>query len=307
MQSTINHLNAIPKRDIELDVYRALVMLYILCVVHVGYWLNYIEEPFRSFILVEMPLIFFISGASLSITKPRKSLRDTITNRFKRIAVPYYIYVSCYFMLLSLLSIFIHIESYQPGWRTLFDFMLFQENVHGTPMQFYWHIWFILPYLSIYILFWFEQQICDSYNPWVIAVSLLLTCIAAQFLDKIPIIGFLRTVLIYNFFFVMGYLFYRKLSINKILLLCLGAATVLFFIYLVRDSDQTMTDVFCPMQRHKFDADLIFLIYGIFALCLLSIIFSFIHVKANKVFDIWNKHGYTIYLWQNIFFTIEVI
>jgi len=83
----------ITMRDTDLDIYRALIMIYILCVIHIGYWLNYIDEPVRSLILFEMPIIFFISGAALSVTTKRHSFNKMIIGRFTRIAVPYYVYI----------------------------------------------------------------------------------------------------------------------------------------------------------------------------------------------------------------------
>ncbi len=64
------------KRDVQLDAYRAMLMIYIVCFIHVEFWLEYGKEPMMSLSLVEMPLIFFVSGAALSYRRePRpKSL-----------------------------------------------------------------------------------------------------------------------------------------------------------------------------------------------------------------------------------------
>ena len=76
------------KRDEQLDIYRAMSMMYVLCVTHVVYWLYIGLEPIKSLILVEMPIIFFITGASLSLTK-KKSFRKALKNRTKRVLIPY--------------------------------------------------------------------------------------------------------------------------------------------------------------------------------------------------------------------------
>lgn len=55
-------------RDLQLDGYRGIVMIYIVCVIHVVNWLDYNIEPYNSFMLFEMPIIFFISGASLTFS-----------------------------------------------------------------------------------------------------------------------------------------------------------------------------------------------------------------------------------------------
>lgn len=56
------------------------------------------------------------------------------------------------------------------------------------------------------------------------------------------------------------------------------------------------------MEIHKFNGDFIFLFYGLTMLCILSIIFSYVHIKPNKYLNIWNSKGYSIYLWQNFSF-----
>ena len=41
-------------------------MIHIVCVIHVIYWIKIFDEPWRSLLLLEMPAIFFIAGASQS-------------------------------------------------------------------------------------------------------------------------------------------------------------------------------------------------------------------------------------------------
>ena len=60
-------------RDTQLDIYRALAMIYIICVIHVVYWLGIGNELITSIILFEMPVIFFITGASFSLQTKEKS------------------------------------------------------------------------------------------------------------------------------------------------------------------------------------------------------------------------------------------
>lgn len=92
-------------RDTQLDLYRALTMIYILCIVHVGYWFRYAIEPWRSVILIEMPVIFFISGAALSLTAKHKSLKQTLQNRGRRILLPYYNFMVCILLIMCTLSL----------------------------------------------------------------------------------------------------------------------------------------------------------------------------------------------------------
>ena len=90
-KKTIMQLNN-NKRDVQLDMYRGLSILYVVCFIHVLYWLNIGKQPFMSMILFEMPVIFFISGASLSFSKNPRPVKKTLKSRFYRLLLPYYIY-----------------------------------------------------------------------------------------------------------------------------------------------------------------------------------------------------------------------
>ncbi len=78
------------ERDEQLDLYRGLSMIYVVCFIHVMCWLKIGSEPLLSLMLFEMPVIFFISGASLSFNKSSRSFRATIWSRMKRVVLPYY-------------------------------------------------------------------------------------------------------------------------------------------------------------------------------------------------------------------------
>ena len=78
-------------RDYEIDKYRGLVMAYIVCVIHAVYWLGLGREPWRSYLLVEMPVIFFISGAAHCMAR-QKSLGGFVISKIKRVIIPYYIW-----------------------------------------------------------------------------------------------------------------------------------------------------------------------------------------------------------------------
>ena len=80
------------QRDTQLDNYRALTMIYIVCFIHITYWFDGFGEPYRSYMLFEMPLIFFIAGAAQTYAKP-KSLPKMIINRVWRVMFPFYFFI----------------------------------------------------------------------------------------------------------------------------------------------------------------------------------------------------------------------
>lgn len=168
------------ERDTQLDLYRGLSMIYVVCFIHVIYWLKLGFEPLNSLMLFEMPIIFFISGASLSINRKSRNLKKTVWNRLKRVVIPYYIYAFVMVAILVLLSIGSHYK--------LFDFLyLFGEDVparyvfdvssysfrnvcsillfHNIPqLPFVNHLWFIVPYLVLSCTFEFQKRVLTKVN-----------------------------------------------------------------------------------------------------------------------------------------------
>lgn len=61
------------------------------------------------------------------------------------------------------------------------------------------------------------------------------------------------------------------------------------------------------MQAHKFPPDLIFMMYGVAVLSGLGIVFTYVKLPYMRALGIWNKRGYTLYLWQNYFFAVVAI
>lgn len=296
------------KRDEQLDIYRALSMMYVLCVTHIIYWLYIGNEPTKSLILVEMPIIFFISGASLSLTT-KKSFLQTLINRVKRVLVPYYIYAMVIVVGVALLSILWHffnqqlvsaiglekvtnhaynISTYE--WRDVWEILCF---VDISQAHFIYHLWFILPYLSLTCTFGLQINLMNRINRWVYVSFCVLIFFVFQ---KIRINNLLTTMLGYNIFMVAGYLFYRKIKRWQVVGVCL-LAIVSLVLYIIWVGD------FCPMQGHKFPPDWLFVTYNLAILCFLSLVFWKLTIPNKKIFGLWNTRGYTIYLYQSVIFT----
>ncbi len=276
-------------RDSQLDIYRALVMMYILCVIHISYWLGLAKEPWLSLMLIEMPVIFFISGAAMSLQTKRKTFRQTLTNRCRRLVVPYYVYLL--FCIIAVAGYVIISKNYEV-WDTnrIIRSFLFQETM---PVPKFSHIWFILPYLIIFLLFWFEQRIADKVNRHVFMALLLISC----FLVMLIKVTLIREVVIYNFFFMAGYFYYRKCSKWFLVGILLASLACMAGLQL------THLGTFIPMQLNKFPPHPMFLFFGISALSALGLIFTYVKLPQNRLTKRWNDYGYTIYLWQNFIIT----
>lgn len=289
------------KRDEQLDLYRGIVMLYIVCFIHVIYWLGIGQEPLISLALIEMPAVFFISGAALSVTHNRRNLMATIWNRAKRVVFPFYIYAAVSLIALSLL---VGLRSFlsdssnlsdsialtplgRMTWHDLF-ILLSCKGVPHTPYAS--HLWFIIPYLVLTCTFGLQQKARDYLSRGgYFSLCLIVFCLSAW-------AGRFTTITAYNLFFVAGWLFYKQLSWRTIYVLALLCT-------LVMSGSLLGSSTFCPMQAHKFPPDYVFVAYGFFSICLCSIVFGHCRIPSSPLLKRWNQAGYTIYLYQNLVYT----
>lgn len=282
------------KRDIQLDIYRALAMIWVPCVVHVMYWLNVGSEPLLSLLIFTQPVFFFISGAAVSFSSSKKTFRTRFINRFKRIIMPFYIYTLVSLVIMTLYTLMPFHEEY---FMTIHHFkfsnileMLFLHSIPGSLMC--WHIWFIIPYLLITITSEYQKTAINKIGTSTYLLILAAILFALKFVDFTYKNEVCNTIC-YDIFFVIGMKYYKKLNVRKIfLVMCLS---LLFLVLYPLGNGHLF-----PMQHHKFPPDLVFVIYGLFFLSFLSVIFTYVTIKPNRLLDIWNKDGYTIYLYQNM-------
>lgn len=281
------------KRDTLLDVSRGLIMMYIVCCIHVVYWLCSFREPLASLMLFEMPVVFFISGASQSIARSKR-LRDMIVNRIRRVVLPLYIF-------LVVMTVFYTIvQQFYPaitGSLTTYDILKILATGGNDKIPYYGYTWFISTYLVVTCLLPIEKII----SRWIplllqLIVNVLLFAAIQPLHLPMEIVG----IFCYNIFFLLGYLYYKKLKIKAILMA--SCLPTVFTIY------GFISGAVIPMQNHKFPADLWFLCFGLTVICLLSVLYTLLekHVKivkilgSIKIIKIWNKRGYTIYIYQSI-------
>lgn len=292
------------QRDVQLDNYRALMIMHVLFI-HVLYWLWDWEEPYMSLVLFEMPVVFFVSGASQSISRSRRGLWSTIVGRLRRVVIPFYIYACVIIALFALLTVMLddtsrfgfdslQLSAYR--WRDVLSIVLCRD-VPQVPNN--THLWFIAPYLILSCTFPLQQWLIDRclnrhlYLAACVALFLLVQAVTSAEL--------LREVLCYNVFMVAGYLYYKRCRVLTVVAACLATAAVLAVYTLV------MGGAFCPMQGHKFPPDWVFLSYGVFSLCIVSLVMRQVKIPSNRFMRLWSERGYTIYLYQSVVFVMVVI
>lgn len=287
-------------RDKQLDAYRALTMMYIVCIIHIFYWLEVGDDPLKSLILVEMPVIFFISGASLSFKTKKQTFFSTLINRIKRVVLPYYIYAFTMLLFLCILSILTNFEQFDVtsyGYRDILR--IFFGNVQNIPqLPFTSHLWFILPYMILSCLFPIQACIMQKIKPYLYIGINIIAFIIVQLVTSDQLI---RHILCYNIFMLAGYCYYKKRGVKWITtLLCIALLAIITLHFAAKIP-------FGPMQSHKFPADTFFLCYTTLALCILSLIFSYINIPNSHIISIWNERGYTIYLYQSVVYTMAFL
>lgn len=274
-------------------------MIYIVCFIHVIYWLKIGREPYISFSLFEMPVIFFISGAALSLSNKKRTFWFSIVNRSKRVLLPYYIYALVSLMLLTMCTIIyktfgidklniFNINNISYG-----DLIALFLCSKVPLLPFTSHLWFIIPYMFITCSVGIQNKIIVITGRHLYFI--ICTCLTfASFITRIEII---RELSVYNLFFVTGLLYYKKLDI-KIRLFCLPVLLLGLIILAIKG------EPFSPMQNNKFPPNAIFVLYGFLFILISSIVFNKIKLSNSFFLQLWNERGYTIYLYQNFIFLL---
>lgn len=292
--------------DTQLDTYRALAIAYIVCVIHAIYWFGLFSEWVRSALLFEMPVIFFIAGASQQLAKA-KNLRQTVVNRCRRLLPPYYIFLAC-LMVLMVFTTWLcpRIGHWNADLRQIpaHDYLKMLLTGGSDSVPFYGYTWFISSYLIISCSLPLQRKITNRIPHWLYMVLLLLVCIGFSFIHLPIMEREVKNIVFYNFFYIAGYLYYRQLKTKTIALLAIVSTIITVGLFI---SGRAL-----PMQDHKFPADMIFLVFGTAAICLLALVFQHTkfpsqeenHGKPTALLNLWNRQGYTIYIWQTVTFTI---
>ncbi|MCM1320655.1 MAG: acyltransferase [Bacteroides sp.] len=279
-------------RDELLDSLRGLVMIYIVCFIHVLYWLGFGNSVAKSFFLIEMPIVFFISGAAYKLSA-RKSFTAFIWSRIRRVVIPYFLWIA-----LSLSAAFVLAKltgSAAPQKSDAVNLLLLRGGSGKIPFN--WHTWFIKPYLVIMLFAPLLQRILNS-NPrrmvWG-GVMLAGVFLLDVFRAKGMFVRAAQSVpqyLVYTLFFVCGFL-YKEVRVNK-RMLAFGSVSLALCLALIFSPYYTAN-----MQTNKFPPNIVFTLYNIAVLIFGAALLGKIKIPKGTFVSIYNKRGYTIYLYQN--------
>lgn len=279
------------ERDQNIDMLRGAAMLYIVLIIHGLTTFHYLDvsSPILSAMLFEMPLIFFITGASNKYA-PNRSVSHTIRSRFYRILLPYIVWTV--FAIVALLLV------RELSWKHLYTLSLINRNA-GISSIYVNQIWFIFPYFIISLFIPFLKKVHESKQGVAKSGLIIVTLIwVISILDYLHLYVYgLRNVLCYAIFVILGFFYKDKhqrlyivplfiiSAVCIILLLCSGAYSTV-------------------MQTNKFPPNLMFVFFGIFVICIIELFVSEINIPKVKVLDRWNRYGMEIYLYQNFAFML---
>ena len=120
-------------------------MIYIVCCIHVVYWLFPLSEPWQSLLLFEMPFIFLISGASQSLARC-KGLWAMIINRMKRVILPLYVFLAVMVVFYAMVQPFYPAVTER---LTVHDILKILATGGCDKIPYYGYTWFISTYLVV--------------------------------------------------------------------------------------------------------------------------------------------------------------
>lgn len=303
-------------RNIGIDVARALLVLYIVAVVHGVYLLNAFTHPIRSIILFEMPCIFVVTGYSYSLLSTRYGRPTTdlssylryCRSRFLRIVAPYLAYACAGLIAHGCLSgmwtspDLSAILTAAAAW-----FNPFTAGMGVTYSCLNWHLWFVKVYLCVVVVLpWFTQFERQFRVPLWLLISIYgATLFGLSFL-WLPELA--QYTCFYLLWAAVGYALDGRIaaSRNDCSIICGIAIVVLSMIAFQQSAN-------LDMQAQKFPPTRIFFAFGaVWFSVLLLIASSISQTTVEYLHSSWwlrpfVKSGYSIYLWQGLAFTVAHI
>lgn len=287
-QTTIHTATNRPgkQRDKALDIYRGCSMIYITCILHNIYGVQIVDSVATSLLLITMPIVFIIAGASFSLASP-KSYPRYLWSRTKRIVFPYYI-------LVLLVTLFHFITDCIIGEESVGEFMHnFMDkqyyNIFSGELYEFNPVWFIPVYLIIAIILPLLGHVKQRITPTGIYTSLIaITILLALKPDN---------VLCYGTFAFAGLYYKDKLPVNRYIVALIFTCGIGYCLWQNYDLN---------MQHNKFPPNILFFSYTglVIALFIKQIAWLcrwIYQIPFMRYFiDIYARLGFTVYLYHSI-------
>ena len=300
------------KRDKTIDRLRAIAMFWVI-VVHVLYWGSFFRNSYinvlKSFCLFEMPLFFFVMGASNSYSKIDK-YSSFVYKRFKRVLIPYWFYaVICAFLSVAYLGVRDKIDLFMIA-KILLSWIIPVDRQITTISYVTSALWFVPVCLCVNMIIPFLKRMEGSKNRITfLFVGIFLFVIVCLFK-----MGWIQNIVFYSLWTYIG-LFYNeileRLNQNKfrkrIGILVVSGIVLMFLIYTAGGP--------IDMQHNKFPPNIVFGVFSVVMMSLILLIIPYINklferLENNnlikKIIDLYSLRSMTIFLYQSFAFALTV-
>ncbi len=300
-------------RDKTIDNLRGLAMLWVI-VVHVLYWGNFFVDPninlFKSFFLFEMPLFFFITGASNGFSKTGNYFVFVI-RRFQRFLIPYWVFaVICAALSIGKYAIVDSISDPLFAVKVVISWLLPLNLQVSSVAHLTSALWFVPVYLCIVLLIplfkYIKTTPLKNYFFFIITAVFVLTAL----LDC----GWVQNVAFYSIWIYVG-LFYKEIrSFTEkknakmyLLLIAVLSCAIIIVLYFNGGS--------IDMQFNKFPPNITFLFFSLLSMSLIFAIIPRFNTIVDilnkftvfeKVFSVFSTRSMTVFLYQVFAFNVTI-
>ena len=301
-------INDVKQRNFDLDVLRSLGTLIVLLVHSIFWndlWPKGIGHILSSFVLIEMPLLFAVTGASNFLSQ--KHYLPFLAARLRRILIPYWIYAILCVILIT------DQNGLVPG-LLLSWLNPYANSISGCDrLRFLnWALWFIPVYLNIMILF-----------PLLKKFYVLTLDKKVPFVGFLPLIAGIGMVVVHDLFscdipqyqslFYLTFVYWGMVCINRgwigskrkasAILGCLTAAALIVLFNTERYGYY--------MLANKNECNLVFMLYGLLSQCVMNLLLPFLSrfIKwigkirfCHDILSPFRDYGYSVYLYHPLIF-----
>lgn len=300
-------------RDKTLDRLRGFAMLWVIFV-HVLYWGDFFSSDLvnllKSFCLFEMPLFFFITGATNRMSRDTSYL-DFVRKRFLRILIPYWIFAGiCVVLSISSYTLsngvdLVEIVKIALSWSIPVD----RQISYVSYLT--WALWFIPVYLCVVLLIPLMKKAAENSAKrpvCLVIIAVLFVCFSVLGFD------WLQKILFYALWTYIG-MFYKeikellpkksfKITLASVFAISAAVLAVMHFL-----------GVSVDMQENKFPPDIVFFVYSIGAMALIVLLLPYLDrvlekIERNKVFgrvlELFSTRSMTVYLYQVFAFNLSI-
>lgn len=291
-------------RNSGLDVSRGILMMYIIVIIHGVFYLKFLPRPYSTVLLLEMPLIFLISGYAFALSNPNNTFSVAyylryLKTRMLRIMLPYLIYAfACACLVMIFSSDFNRLNTL---WLWL------NPITHGKGATYYWlnqHLWFVPSFLVVTLLLPFFNLHVIKKIPT--NLSILVLCLIFV-LFSFYMSRFAASPSFYLLWAFVGFKLGAgaNFSDKKRMLAVFATVITLLLNFIVFDID-------LDMQNNKFPPNLTFFVFSIFWVALLLLAADRVpqrwvdRLNGNAVVHVFIAFGYSLYLWQGLGYSIAV-